>query len=368
MRGAQTPDTSRDPARSAGAEPGTTAVITGIGTAFPGVFDQQSLWDEVFDRRYRGDRMARRIFMGCGVRTRHGVVDPRREDISGWSTATRMLRYVEDAHPLGLQAVRAALTDAGLNAADVGLFVVVSCTGYSTPGLDIQLARELGMSAQVRRLLIGHMGCYAAIPGMGTAADFVRARRQPALVLCVELTSLHIQPDTPERDLEQVVAHALFGDAAAAIVLQPDAERGLDVIDTTAVTAPASEELMTWHVTDHGFRMGLSAKVPAVLANHVEEATAALLDPFELKRADVQGWAVHPGGLRIVDVVEERLGLDRAQTAATRQILNSRGNCSSATVLLVVEQLRDGLDIGGTAIGMAFGPGLTLCMALLRRR
>nr|WP_232304058.1 type III polyketide synthase [Pseudofrankia sp. DC12] len=364
--------TARPPGagRPAAAGGGTAAVITGIGTAFPGLLDQQHLWDEYFDRRCGGDRVARRIFLGCGVRTRHAVVDPRHEDVSGWSTAARMRRYVRDAQPLGLRAASAALADAGVSAADIGLFVVVSCTGYSTPGLDIQLARQLGMSERVRRLAIGHMGCYAAIPGMGTAADFVRARRLPALVLCVELTSLHVQPvpDGAGRDLEQVVAHALFGDAAAAVVLVPDATDGLEVLDTTAVTAPASEQLMTWQVTDHGFRMGLSSKVPEVLASHVEAATTALLDPFALTLADVKGWAVHPGGPRIVDVVEERLGLDRARTDPSRQILGSRGNCSSATVLLVLERLRDVLDVGAAAVGMAFGPGLTLCLALLRRR
>jgi predicted naringenin-chalcone synthase len=348
--------------------PGPTAMITGFGTAFPEAFDQRQVWDEVFDRRYRGDRVARRIFLGCGVETRHAVVDPLREDISGSSTAERMRRYAQHAPPLGLRAASAALADAGLAAADIGLFVVVSCTGYNTPGLDIQLARELGMSAGVRRLVVGHMGCYAAIPGMGTAADFVRARRLPALVLCVELTSLHVQPESPERDLEQVVAHALFGDGAAAIVLVPESEHGLEVLDTTAMTAPDSEQLMTWSITDNGFRMTLSSQVPAVLETQVKTATTGLLAPFGLGLDDIAQWAIHPGGPRIVEVVEKQLGLDRTRTNATREILAARGNCSSATVLLVLEKLRgEPFERGATTVGMAFGPGLTLCLALLRR-
>lgn len=344
------------------------AVITGLGSAFPHRYAQQSLWDDYFAPRYRGDALARRLFLGSGVRTRHSVVDPRREDVSGWSTAARMRRYLDEAPPLGRRAAGAALADAGISAAEVGLFVVVSCTGYATPGLDIHLARELGMAPSVRRLLIGHMGCYAAIPGLGAATDFVRARRQPALVLCVELTSLHVQPAVAHRDLEQVIAHALFGDAAAAVVVLPDAAHGLEILDTTAATAPASEDLMTWHITDHGFRMGLSAQVPDVLANHVEEATAALLMPIAADVTDIGAWAVHPGGPRIVDVVEERLGLSPGQTAATRQILDTRGNCSSATVLLVLDQLRRSLAADAAVVAMAFGPGLTLCLALLRSR
>jgi len=360
---------SQRPARDSPA-----AVITGMGSAFPAPVDQRAIWDGAFSQHYNGSRIAQRIFLNSGVETRHGVVDPRVEDVSRWSTGTRMIRYITEAVPLGARAAKAALDDAGLAPAEVGLFAVVSCTGYATPGLDIILARDLGLPADVRRLLIGHMGCYGAIPGMGAAADFVRARRRPALLLCVELPSLHVQPPGPDDargrpDLEQVVAHALFGDAAAAIVLRPDADDGLEVLDTTAATAPATEDLMTWYVTDTGFRMGLSSKVPDVLADHVEPATRSLLDPFGLDRDDVRAWAVHPGGPRIVDVVQERLGLEPADTAVTRSVLADRGNCSSATVLLVLDGLRRrGLAAGDRLVAMAFGPGLTLCMALLRDR
>ena len=71
------------------------------------------------------------------------------------------------------------------------------------------------MPANTRRLLVGHMGCYAALPGLAAVNDFVLAQRRPAVLLCVELTSLHLQP--PDGDTGQVVVHALFGDAAAAV-------------------------------------------------------------------------------------------------------------------------------------------------------
>ena len=102
---------------------------------------------------------------------------------------------------------------------DVGLFAVCSCTGYVTPGLDILLARDLGMSAATQRVFVGHMGCYAALPGLGLVSDFATARGKPAVLLCVELTSLHVQP--PSTEAQQIVSHALFADAAAAAVVLP---------------------------------------------------------------------------------------------------------------------------------------------------
>lgn len=350
------------------------AYVAGLGTALPGDgLEQADMWDGYFARHFAGDRMARRIFTAAGVERRHAAVNPLVENVSSWSTGERMQRYLVEALPLGKEAVGAALADAGLAADDVGLFAVVSCTGYVTPGLDIRVAADLGMAPQVQRLLIGHMGCYAAIPGLGAVADYVSARGRPAVALCLELTSLHVQPATDDRgriDRGQVVAHALFGDAAAAVVVTPGPPcvRGLEVVDVAALTDPASAGHMTWDVTDLGFRMGLSPEVPGVLARHVRTMVTGLLGRHGLTIADVDAWAMHPGGPRILSTVAERLELPDGALDASRQVLAQRGNCSSATVLLVLDALRAACRPrpGRAAVAMAFGPGLTLYAALLR--
>lgn len=342
-----------------------SAVIAGGGCAFPGQLDQDALWSRFFAPRLGNSRVAERIFRSSGVRHRHAVADPLVEDVSGWSTGQRMQRYAAEATPLGKEAVSAALADAGLAATDVGLFAVVSCTGYATPGLDIRLAADLGMPADVQRLMIGHMGCYAAIPGLGAVADFVVARQRPAVLLCLELTSLHVQPTTD--DLAQVVTHALFADAAAAVVLRP-AGSGLAVLDIAARTDHATADHMRWDITDLGFRMGLSPEVPNVLAAHVRPMIGDLLGRHGLAVGDIGSWAVHPGGPRILDTVERELALPPDTLAASRKVLRDRGNCSSATVLVILDELRAAGRLGGGAptVVMAFGPGLTLSAALLR--
>ena len=144
----------------------TAAVVTGSGHALPATYEQTEVWDGYFSRQYAGLRAADRVFRGAGVRRRHAVVNPLDEDISRWGTGARMERYVAEALPLGKQAVASALDAAGLAPGDVGLFAVATCTGYATPGLDIRLASDLGMPLGLQRLLIGHMGCYAALPGL----------------------------------------------------------------------------------------------------------------------------------------------------------------------------------------------------------
>jgi predicted naringenin-chalcone synthase len=161
-----------------------------------------------------------------------------------------------------------------------------------------------------------------------------------------------------------MVAHALFSDAAAAVVLEP-AGAGLEVVDAVARTDVSTADHMTWDVTDLGFSMGLSPRVPDVLAVHARPVVEELLGRNGLAIGDVEGWAVHPGGRRIVEVVGEALGLTAAQTASSYAVLDEVGNCSSSTVLLVLERLQG--VVGEYVVAMAFGPGLTLCASLLRR-
>ena len=341
-------------------------VIAGIGVTHPPALGQTELWEGYFSAHYAGIArgLAKRIFANSGVVTRHAVVNPLVEDPSRWSTGARMERYLTEALPLGKDAVSTALEAAGVAANDVGLLVVCSCTGYATPGLDILLARDLGLPPDARRVFVGHMGCYAALPGLGVVGDYVSLHGRPGVLLCVELPSVHVQPATV--DTQQVVAHALFSDAAAAVVLTPDGP-GPRVVELTSLTDTTTADHMTWHVTDLGFRMGLSPHVPDVLSRYIRDLVDPMLDRAGLTIAGVGAWSVHPGGPRILDVVAGRLGLSERDMAASRAGLAEHGNCSSPTVLMILDRLlRDGSPADAGAMLMAFGPGLTLYAALLR--
>jgi alkylresorcinol/alkylpyrone synthase len=346
-----------------------SATIAGLGMAVPARANQDDLWRGFFVHHYQGATraLAERIFAHAGVRTRHAVANPLIEDVSDWPTERRMNRYLIEALPLGKEAVDRALVDAGVAAADIGLFAVCSCTGYVTPGLDILLARDMGMANDTQRLFVGHMGCYAAMPGIGAAADFVTARGRPALLLCNELTSLHLQPAAARVDTQQIVAHALFSDAAAAAVVVPGASRGYAVREVASVTDTSAADHMTWDVTDLGFRMGLSPRVPQVLSLHVRRFVDGLLSRHGLTLSDVDGWAVHPGGPRILNVVERELALPPEALGVSRATLSAYGNCSSPTVLLILEAMRQLPDPPRWVVTLAFGPGLTLYAALLER-
>jgi alkylresorcinol/alkylpyrone synthase len=140
---------------------------------------------------------------------------------------------------------------------------------------------------------------------------------------------------------------------------------GYAVREVAAVTDTSTADHMTWDITDLGFRMGLSPKVPHVLSLHVAKLVDDLLARHGLTRSDVDGWAVHPGGPRILNVVEKELALPGGALDASRATLAENGNCSSPTVLLILERLRRLPSPPRTVMMLAFGPGLTLYAALL---
>src|SRR4051794_15233731 len=328
-----------------------TAAITGLASALPAPVDQDELWQGYFARHYRDNPIARRMFSAVGVQTRHSVVNPLVEDASQWSTSSRMRRYVAEALPLGKEAIEAALAGAGLRAEDLGMLVVTSCTGYASPGLNHLLARDLGMAPTMRSLVLGHMGCYAALPGLAAASEYATLHDRPALLLSLELSSLHLQPATlpsytlNQEAVQQMVVHALFGDAAAAVVVQPSAP-GLELVDVESVTDTTAAEMMTWDIGEQGFVMGLSPDVPTVLGRHALPAVSSLLARHDLTVGDVGGWAIRPGGPAILEAVRDALALPDSALDVSREVLRSHGNCSSPTVLLILDRLAPSLSTG----------------------
>jgi alkylresorcinol/alkylpyrone synthase len=341
------------------------AIIAGIGSAVPTAVSQEELWEGFFAEHYRGNRLADRLWHRSGVGTRHGVAIPWKEDVREWGTAARLERFVEEAVPLGRDALSACLDEARLSPHEVDSLTVATCTGYATPGLDILLARELGLPEATQRLHIGHMGCYAALPALATLSDAATARNMTGLLLCLELSSLHIQEES--HDVDQIVAHSLFADAAAAVAIRP-AGSGLEVVDVASRTDVGNADLMRWDVTDRGFRMGLSPEIPRVLERHAGTLVRSLLARRDLSPADVAAWAIHPGGPKILEAMAAPLGLTDEDLEVSRSVLRDYGNCSSPTVLLVLQQLLEQRPLreGDPVVCLAFGPGLTLYAALLR--
>ena len=255
--------------------------------------------------------------------------------------------------------------------------VHVTCTGYILPSAVQRVVSEYGWHSRVTHAY--HMGCYAALPGVRIAQGYVATHRLDAEIpdpgfradiVHTELNSLHVNPslDTPE----QTVVGSLFSDGSIKYSLKPPgtAERGFQLFHVTESIIPDTLDQMGWTPQDWGFEMKLGRGVPKLIKDNVRE--------FVLKMCTESGWdigaelgrcvfAVHPGGPRIIDAVQEALELTDAQVAASRRVLLERGNMSSATLphvwaILADEDLRPGTPI----FSLAFGPGLSVFGSLFR--
>ncbi len=266
-------------------------------------------------------------------------------------TADRMAVYASAAPDLAIAAIGALSDKVAIDG--ITHLVVASCTGFTAPGIDQIVAARLNLSPSVERVLIGFMGCYAAAAAVRSARHIVRS--EPAarvLVVCVELSTLHLQAATT---LEPLLAMLQFGDGAAAALVTAD-PAGLAIGTPFAAALSDSDHLIRWDITDRGFAMHLSGEVPGRIAAALADPAIAAAVTGGLDPASIAGWAVHAGGRSILDAVAGALHLDDAALAISRGVLRDFGNMSSATLMFALAGLIDRPVEAGVAL--AFGPGL----------
>ena len=346
----------------------TIPVILGLATAVPGMCYTQDEIYTILSSHLGNSERAGAIFANSGIGSRYLVVNGDYYNQER-TTQVRNEKYMEEAVPLGEQVIIRCLANAGVSADQVSDLIVVSCTGIDTPGLDLHLAGRLGLSPWLRRTNVLGMGCYAAFPGLLRAREAALAHPgRPALVLALELCSLHFQPG--DHSIENIVSSALFADGAAAVLVGTTTGpvSGPALVDSVAYSDYQTFDHMAFHLTDHGFRMSLSSYVPKLLSAKVEEFVDQLLRRNSLTRSDICHWGVHPGSSKILDYVQERLGLAEDALDPSRKVLYEYGNMSSATVLFVLDELQRQRQPapGDYGVIMSFGPGLTMESALLR--
>jgi predicted naringenin-chalcone synthase len=342
------------------------AMLLGLGTAVPERVMRQQDWVPIADRiapatvdRAVTERLARRSGIDrrqCDTADQPGEPSFYPPDASGRGpgTALRMARFSSAARPLAAAAARKAMATAGTPPERITHVVTASCTGFEAPGPDQWLVEDLGLSPTVRRTHVGFMGCHAAVNALALAASMVRAEPKACvLVCCVEICSVHLHYG--DR-LDRLIANTLFADGAgAAVVGSEGCGPCLHAFDS--VLLPDCRDQMAWTVGDHGFEMTLGARVPEILQAQVGPWIQSMLDRHGLTVAATGGWAIHPGGPRVIEAVLASLALGEASGAASREILRDFGNMSSATLIFILDRLHRA-GVPRPWVGMAFGPGL----------
>lgn len=337
----------------------------------------QRMLEWTLDERDR--RLVRILYKSSGIETRHSVIPDLGKGFfipieDGTfrqpSTSERNEIYSREGKKLAVDLGLKLLDACEFGANDITHVVTASCTGFFNPGIDYFLCQDLGFANSTQRYHLGFMGCYAAFPALRMATQFCQANPDAVvLVMCLELCSLHLQINGNE---DTILANSLFADGAGAVLVsarppQPG-NNNYRIDDFDSALIPGGREAMAWSIGDLGFDISLSSYVPKIIGAGIEELLQPLLIRNELTTEDIHRWAVHPGGKSILDKVSSSLELGCEQVLPSRNVLKAYGNMSSPTILFVLKEM---LTQPATAdhekvCAMAFGPGLTVEIALLR--
>lgn len=269
----------------------------------------------------------------------------------GFPTTAERMKLFERFAPLLAAKALDNLELAEDELAQIHHVIVTCCTGLYAPGLDFAIVDHLGLSPETERTMIGFMGCYAAINGLKQARHIVRSEPDESVLLVnLELCTLHLHET---QKLEEILSFLIFGDGCAAALVSAEPV-GFEMDSFRAIQIESTRELITWRIGDAGFDMLLSGGVPREIA----KALCAEASSFS-NGISVDLWAVHPGGRSVLDAVQEGLSLCPQALGASRRVLSSFGNMSSATVMFVLRELMRTAESGQSGCAMSFGPGLT---------
>ncbi|MEV7015883.1 3-oxoacyl-[acyl-carrier-protein] synthase III C-terminal domain-containing protein [Streptomyces sp. NPDC093991] len=370
-----------DPAPAAPPPPDAAAATTAVAAVHtalpPHHYPQDRLTEPIGDLCLApgADRaVLRRLHASAGVRTRHlalpieryAALRDFRESNEAWLTA---------GLDLAERALTTALAQAGLAPADVDLLVCASITGVAAPSLDARLAGRVGLRPDVKRLPVFGLGCVAGAAGLARVHDYLRGHPGgTAVLLTVELCSLTLQKGDDSR--ANLVAGALFGDGAAALVARatatgragPEPAAGPTVLATRSHLYPGTEHLLGWDVGAGGFRVVIDPAVPALVRRDLGAQVRGFLAGHGLGIADIGAWVCHPGGPKVLEAVADALALPDDALAPSRRSLAAVGNLSSASVLHILQSLTEAhRPAPGTwGLLMAMGPGFCSELVLLR--
>jgi alkylresorcinol/alkylpyrone synthase len=340
--------------------------ILAIGTAVPPFVMEQrelaALAPRMFDpQRSEVDRLMP-VFEHAGIATRHSCV-PLDWYLAPHGWRERNALYIEHAVELLSRAAGAALAEAGRRPGDIAAVVVASTTGIATPSLDALLMNRLGLDPEVIRLPIFGLGCAGGVAGLSQAAALARTLPEgDVLFLAVELCALTFRQG--DMSNSNIIAAALFGDGAAAMVIGRPGSAGARLGASGMRTWPDTLGVMGWQVEDDGFGVLFTRDIPYLVRSRLREAVVAFLAHHDLARRDLAGFVCHPGGVKVLEALEEVFDLPPGGLQAERETLRDHGNMSAVTVLFVLRRMMQ-QGLAGRHLMSALGPGFSAAFQVI---
>jgi len=290
----------------------------------------------------------------------------------------RLDKFRVEAAPLTASVSQKAIENAGITVDQISKLIVVSSTGFIGPGLDCELIQRLGLNRSVDRSLIGFMGCAAAMNGFRIANDYVKANPgKYALMVCVEISSVHT---VFHDNINDTIIHAIFADGCAASVLTGQTRAAAPkgswaIVDDHSWLMEGTEDGITLAINHDGISCTLSKYLPQYIAKNMQGYVEGFLSKNNLTKEDIDFWAVHPGGRRIIEEAQNGLNLTEEQCAESWDVLYNYGNMLSPSVMFVLEKIfkkdeervKEGKPAYKQGLAFSFSPGVGAEGILIQR-
>lgn len=352
------------------------ANIISIATAVPPFCHRQDeiihFMSSIYDIDDAEKRKLSFLYRHSGIEKRYSVIDDFSQPKDEWdfipndnsrafpSIDERMKVFAKEAVSLSIKAIENCITGY-ITPAEITHLITVSCTGMSAPGLDLQIAESMQLSPSIFRTSVNFMGCYAAVHALKLAKFICGSTpNSNVIIVATELCTLHFQDEyTPDN----AASSLLFADGSAAVLVSnkitsPDA---VALKGFYSQVAYKGKKDMAWQLSSKGFLMTLSGYIPQLIEEDVTTLVDNALEFYNLQKEDITHWCVHPGGPKILEVIEKKLSLDKDDLCRSKKVLAEYGNMSSPTILFVLKDMLQNLPPKQSNImGIAFGPGLTM--------
>lgn len=364
------------------------SVLANIATVVPeNKYKQSELAEFMCDLFQFNELQKRKIklmYAKSGIDTRYSVIPdfsssiserqffPKTKNLEPFPTINyRMQFFNKVALPLCIKAIKDCIKGK-VSKHQITHLITVSCTGLSAPGLDIEIVQQLKLKDTINRTSINFMGCYAAIHAL-KQADYICKNESDAVVviICMELCTIHFQKaDTPDNN----TANLLFADGAASALITSDSYaktnklKGLAINKFHSQISLFGKNDMAWELTSTGFLMTLSSYIPKLIEKGFKSFFEKAIQQLKIKKENITHWAIHPGGRKILEVIQKELELKHNDLESSYRVLKNYGNMSSPTVLFVLKDIIENKidkDKGELTFCSAFGPGLTMESVIL---
>ncbi|XVE96030.1 hypothetical protein REPUB_Repub02eG0186300 [Reevesia pubescens] len=334
------------------------ATILSIGTATPPNCEKSMIKKRYF---YMTEERLKQNPSMCGCMT--SSLDAR-QDIT-----------VVEVPKLGTEAAEKAIKEWGQPKCKITHLIFCTSASIDLPGADYQLTKLLALSPSVKRTMIYHQGCFAGGTGLRIAKHLAENNKGARVLVVSSEISAHYFRAVSYTNQDYLVASALYGDGAGAVIVgadpDPVTERPLfQLVSASQTILPDSEGAILAHLREAGLTLQLSKQVPSLISNNIEKSLAEAFAPVGMiTNWDSIFYVVHPRGRKILDQVEAKLGLQNHKLRASRHVLSEYGNMSSASVFFVLEEMRNkSVEEGKATTGeglewgvlVGIGPGITL--------